>query len=81
MWDDVVDTCRHQRLFCDLDCVASWSRRSGSEPGYVMDLGTLWRFASRWYGGRMDRGCVRRDPVQAQDYFRSVGLSGSFWGL
>jgi hypothetical protein len=29
----------------------------------------------------MDRGYRRRDPSEAQDYFRSVGLSGAFWGL
>jgi hypothetical protein len=81
MWDNVVETCRYQRLFCDQDCVDAWIADTGSHPGYVMDLGTLWRFASRWYEGRMDRGYVRRDPVQAKDYLRSVGLSGPFWGM
>jgi hypothetical protein len=81
MWDDVVFTCRHQRIFCDRDCVACWAARAGTEPGYVTDLGTLWRFASRWYEGRLDRGYVRRDPVTAAAYMRSSGLSGSFWGL
>jgi len=81
MWDDVVDTCRHQRLFCDQDCIDAWIIATGTEPGYIMDLGTLWRLASRWYEGRMDRGYVRRDPAQSSDYLRSVGLSGTFWGL
>jgi hypothetical protein len=52
-----------------------------TEPGYTMDLSTLWRFASRWYEGRLDRGYARRDPVTAADYLRSSGLSGPFWGL
>jgi hypothetical protein len=81
MWDDVVHTCRHQRIFCDRDCVAGWASRHGTEPGYVTDLSTLWRFASRWYEGRMDRGYVRRDPATAAEYMRSTGLSGPFWGL
>jgi hypothetical protein len=81
MWDDVVNTCRHQRIFCSGDCVARWSERHGTEPGYVTDLSTLWRFASRWYEGRMERGYVRRDPVTAAEYMRSAGLSGAFWGL
>lgn len=81
MWDDVLNTCRHQRIFCDRDCVARWAAREGVEAGYVTDLGTLWRFASRWYEGRMDRGYVRRDPVTAAEYMRSAGLSGPFWGL
>jgi hypothetical protein len=81
MWDDVVHTCRHQRLFCSEDCVDAWCQRTGSTRGYVMDLRTLWRLASRWYHGRMDRGYVRREPEAAKEYLRSVGLSGPFWGL
>ncbi len=81
MWDDVVHTCRHQRIFCSHECVAGWARRHGTEPGYVTDLGTLWRFASRWYEGRMEPGYVRRDPATAAAYMRSSGLSGPFWGL
>jgi hypothetical protein len=81
MWDDVVHTCRHQRIFCDRDCVAGWASWHGTEPGYVTDLSTLWRFASRWYEGRMDRGYVRRDPATAAEYMRSAGLTGPFWGL
>lgn len=81
MWDDVVHTCRHQRLFCSEDCVDSWCRESGSKRGCVMDLHTLWRLASHWYDGRLDRGYVRREPEAAKEYLRSVGLSGPFWGL
>jgi hypothetical protein len=56
MWDDVVQTCRHQRLFCGEECVAAWTKRAGVWPGFSMDLSTLWRFASRWYAGRTERG-------------------------
>ena len=81
MWDDVVHTCGNQRIFCSRQCVASWLDRTGCEPGYVMDLSTLWRLASGWYAGRLDRGYVRREPGVAADYLRGVGLSGPFWGL
>jgi hypothetical protein len=81
IWDDVVHTCRHQSLFCSTACVDAWLDRTGHPRGYVMDLGTLWRLASRWYEGRLDRGYVRREPAEAADYFRSVGLHGPFWGL
>jgi len=81
MWDDVVHTCRHQRIFCGHDCVEAWCRQAGAEPGYVMDLPTLWRFASRWYEGRLDRGYLRRDPATAAQYLRECGLTGDFWGL
>ena len=81
MWDDVVHTCSNQRIFCSRACVAAWLRDTGQDEGYVMDLPTLWRFAAHWYEGRLERGYVRREPSAAQDYMRSVGLSGAFWGL
>jgi len=46
MWDDVVHTCAHQRLFCSEDCVSAWLAATGSARGYVLDLGTLWRLAA-----------------------------------
>lgn len=81
IWDDVVRSCGNQRLFCGEACVAAWLSRTGSARGYVMDLATLWRLARGWYAGRLERGYRRREPSEAQDYFRSVGLSGPFWGL
>jgi hypothetical protein len=79
MWDDVVHTCGHQRVFCDEGCVDSWLAATGNQRGYVMDLAMLWRFASRWYDGRLARGYTRRDPASADGYFREVGLTGAFW--
>ena len=81
MWDDVVHTCGHQRIFCSDDCVTTWLQRTGNRRGYVMDLSTLWRLASGWYAGRLERGYTRREPSAATDYLRGVGLSGAFWGL
>ena len=81
MWDDVVHTCRHQRIFCSDECVEKWLAESGSQRGYVMNLETLWHLASKWYAGRLDRGYQRREPEQSAEYLRSVGLVGGFWGL
>ena len=81
IWDDVVHTCRHQSLFCSTGCVDTWLARTGNDRGYVMDLPTLWRLAGHWYAGRLEHGYTRRDPAQAADYFRQVGLRGPFWGL
>jgi hypothetical protein len=81
MWDDVIFTCRNQRIFCSEGCVESWLDRSQNQRGYVMDLPTLWRLASGWYAGRLERSYVRREPHASADYLRSVGLSGEFWGL
>jgi Alkylmercury lyase len=81
MWDDVVHTCGHQRLFCDRSCVDTWLTRTGQPIGYVMDLATLWRLARGWYAGRLDPGYERREPAEAAAYFKDVGLAGPFWGL
>lgn len=81
MWDDVVRTCGHQRIFCSTACVDAWLEETGNPRGYVMDLTTLWRLASGWYAGRLERGYTRREPAEAADYLRGAGLSGPFWGL
>jgi hypothetical protein len=31
MWDDVVHTCAHQRIFCSSRCVDQWLQTSGNE--------------------------------------------------
>lgn len=80
MWDDVVFTCRQQRIFCSTDCVHAWLTVTGNQRGYVMDLPTLWRLASGWYAGRLERGYIRREPSVAADYLRRVGVAGPFWG-
>ncbi len=81
MWDDVLFTCGNQRVFCDDACLDAWLARVGRQRGYATDLATVWRLASGWYAGRLDRGYVRREPAAAHEYLRSVGLTGSFWGL
>jgi len=80
MWDDVVLTCSNQRLFCSEECVGAWLSATGNARGEVLDLATLWRLAAHWYDGRLERNYIRRDPSQAADYLRGVGLTSSFWG-
>jgi hypothetical protein len=80
MWDDVLHTCGHQRLFCSEACLDAWCTSTGNERGYVMDLESLWRLASQWYAGRLDPGYARREPAAATEYLRSVGLVDPFWG-
>jgi hypothetical protein len=80
MWDDVVYTCSNQRLFCSGRCIDDWLQQNSYQKGYVMDVETLWRLAAGWYQGRLERGYVRREPVAAGEYLRSVGLVDPFWG-
>lgn len=81
MWDNVVRTCRNQRIFCSEECIDAWLAATGEERGAVLDLPTLWRLAAHWYDGRLERGYVRRDRASARLYLSGVGLTGAFWGL
>ena len=79
IWDDVVHSCENQLIFCSDECVEAWLESTGQDRGHVMSLETLWALASRWYEGRLDSPYERREPAQAAEYFRSVGLTGPFW--
>ncbi|MDQ1576605.1 MAG: hypothetical protein QOH55_1755 [Microbacteriaceae bacterium] len=81
VWDDVLDTCAHQRIFCGEQCVEVWLTETGHERGSVFDLATLWRLAAHWYEGRLNTPYRRREPAQSSAYFRKAGLRGAFWGL
>ena len=81
MWDDVIHTCGNQRIFCDELCLKKWLKNSGNDYGYSMDLETLWNLSRSWYEGRLNYEYERREPSAALDYFKSVGLSGEFWGI
>lgn len=81
IWPDASHACENQSIFCSEDCVGDWLQATGATRGYTMSLTTLWNLASRWYEGRLDSPYVRREPIAAAEYFRSVGLRGAFWGL
>ena len=81
IWPDAAHACDNQLIFCDESCVDAWLDRHDHQRGYIMSLKTLWNLAAHWYEGRLDTPYIRRDPTQAADYFRSVGLHGPFWGL
>ena len=44
-----------------------------------MSLEALWRFASDWYGGCLERTWRRRSPAQVRALFTEHGLTGDFW--
>jgi hypothetical protein len=81
IWPDAAHACENQQIFCSDDCVTAWLDRTRQPRGYVMSLEQLWRLAEHWYDGRLSSPYERREPSQAADYFRAVGLRGPFWGL
>jgi len=81
IWPDAAHACENQRIYCSEECVERWLARTRRSRGYVMSLATLWRLSAHWYDGRLDTPYARREPTAAAEYFRGVGLRGSFWGL
>lgn len=78
-WDDVIATCQNQRIFCSLSCIEQWAGGRDEPVGTVFDLATLWRLSKDWYRGRLDPDYRRREPAEAADYFRQVGVPSTFW--
>ncbi|MET0954977.1 MAG: organomercurial lyase [Cryobacterium sp.] len=81
IWPDAAHACDNQLIFCSSGCVTDWLTTTGNPRGSLMSLTTLWRLAQGWYAGRLDTPYERREPALAAAYFRSVGLSGEFWGI
>src|SRR4051812_26277960 len=80
VWNDVVHACQHQRIFCNNACLDDYlATHNETDQGARFDIPTLWRLASSWYAGRLERGYQRRDPSSAASYFAEVGLTGPFW--
>jgi hypothetical protein len=81
IWPDAAHACDNQLIFCSESHVEAWLERTGTDRGYILSLDTLWRLAAHWYDGRLGTPYIRREPIAAAEYFRSVGLRGPFWGL
>jgi hypothetical protein len=69
-----VWTCSNIRLACD-------ARHVGEGGGAVVDLATMWRLGSVWYGDRLRDDFRRRSPEEANAVFADLGLTGGFWTL
>ena len=68
-------------LFRSEEHVEEWRRPRDLQRGGVLSMQQQWDLARRWYGNRMDEAWRRRTPVEAEDVFASVGLTGDFWRL
>jgi hypothetical protein len=61
--------------------VSGWCARTGTTPGAIVPLGTVWDLARLWYGDRLDATFRGRGADEAEAIFRRVGLTASFWRL
>jgi hypothetical protein len=80
-WDDVVATCSTIRLACDPLHVRAWAWEHDERTGAVVDLVTLWRLATLWYGDRLRDDFRRRTPKDAATVFAGLGLTNPFWSM
>ena len=78
-WDNVIHACATFQPFASQDEIEPWCRRHALPLGHVMDLQALWRFASDWYGGCLDKPWRKRSPNEVQPLFAAHGLGGDFW--
>ena len=69
-------------VFRSEDHIKKWCKDWRFAQGAVMGLGQCWRLAQAWYSpDRRDPAWRRFTAEEAQNIFRSVGLTGEFWRL
>ena len=68
-------------LFRSEEHLERWREERGLPRGETLTLDQQWALARAWYGNRMDTEWRRRTPEEAEDVFRSLGLTGDFWKL
>ena len=68
-------------LFRSEEHLERWLEDPGRPRGETLTLATQWQLAIAWFAGRDQPGWKKRTPAEAQEVFRSVGLTGAFWNL
>jgi hypothetical protein len=68
-------------LFRSEEHVDRWSKQRGLPPGELVTPDQIWALARAWYSNVLRPGFRRRTPDEAQAFFDSIGLTGTFWQL
>jgi hypothetical protein len=68
-------------LFRSEEHLGRWLVKPGRQRGETLSLDQQWKLAQRWFAGRHLPGWQKRDAAQAEEVFRSVGLTSDFWRL
>ena len=59
--------------------VDTWCERRQISKGPCLSLQQMWNLCKVWYPGRAEESWRGRSTQEAEDLFRSVGLTGPFW--
>ena len=68
-------------IFRSEEHLEAWLAKAGHPRGERMTPEQQWELAARWFAGRHEPGWTKRSPEEAEQIFRSVGLTGTFWQL
>jgi hypothetical protein len=68
-------------LFRSEEHVTAWSERRGATPGATLTLEQGWRLARAWFHDRLSPEWRRKTPVETEEVFAGIGLTGPFWRL
>jgi hypothetical protein len=80
-WDDITFACGTILLFAAGDSIDAWCERHGIPRGEIVAVQTMWDLARAWYSDRLAADWRRRTPSEAEETFRRLGLTSSFWKL
>jgi Alkylmercury lyase len=80
-WDNVIAACASFQPFRNEADIASWCQRHDMPRGHVMDLPSLWAFASDWYGDYVEGPWRKRSADAVRAVFDAHGLTSDFWRL
>ena len=68
-------------LFRSEEHLERWLLSPAHPRGETLGLDRQWELARRWFAGRHLPGWRKRTAAQAEEVFRSVGLTSDFWRL
>ena len=68
-------------LFRSEEHLGNWLKDSSHPQGKILTLEQQWALARKWFTGRYKPEWTKRSADEAEEIFRSVGLTDKFWRL
>jgi hypothetical protein len=80
-WNNPYNPCGGILFFSSHSQVDEWCARHGFPRGETIDIATGVALSRNWFGDYMEPSWRRKSPDEAQQVFRSLGLTSPFWRL
>jgi hypothetical protein len=68
-------------LFRSEEHLERWLRDPAHPRGETLTPAAQWELARSWFEGRDAPSWAKRTPSEAEEVFRSVGLTSGFWSV